>query len=407
VTRLPLRDRDDRIVGVIVIFRDVTAQKRADEKIQEAVRRRDQFLAMLSHELRNPLGAIVTATSMLKADGGSGRLKPARLLEILERQSQQMAHLLDDLLEASRVTQNKIELRKRVVDLAAVAGEAIDAMRPVMDDRGLHFAARVAEAPIWVEGDPARLQQIQVNLLSNAAKYTPRGGHVSLAVTAEDGAAVIRVRDDGVGIPGGMLDSIFELFVQSARTLDRSAGGLGVGLTLVRSLVTMHGGTVTARSEGEGRGSEFIVRLPLTRQAAVEEPPPPRRRLPAAEAARVLVVEDNTDSRELLCELIEQSGFECRAAGGGVSALALVDEFRPDVAILDLGLPGMDGLEVARRIRADGRHGRIVLIALTGYGQAADRAAARDAGFDEHLVKPVQGDQLLALLARMRGARID
>jgi two-component system CheB/CheR fusion protein len=202
-----------------------------------------------------------------------------------------------------------------------------------------------------------------------------------------------------------MLDSVFDLFVQSSRTLDRSAGGLGVGLTLVRSLVTMHGGTVTARSDGEGRGSEFVVRLPRATQAAVPEPPAPRRRLTVSDRARVLVVEDNTDSRELLCELIEQFGFECRAADTGGAALAVMDEFRPDVAVLDLGLPGMDGLELARRIRSDARNASVVLIALTGYGQAADRAAARDAGFDEHLVKPVQGENLIALLAGMRGSR--
>jgi two-component system CheB/CheR fusion protein len=383
----------------------VTAQQRAEEKIQEAVRRRDQFLAMLSHELRNPLGAIVTATSMLKAGISGGRVKPARLLEILERQSQQMAHLLDDLLEASRVTQNKIELRTGIVDLCAVTREAIDAMRAQLDERGVHFSARVAETPVHVVGDPARLQQIQVNLLSNAAKYTLRGGRVALEVGAEGGEAVIRVRDTGVGIPGDMLDSIFDLFVQSSRTLDRSAGGLGVGLTLVRSLVGMHGGTVSAYSEGEGRGSEFVVRLPLSAEPAPQESPVSRPRVTLRDRAKVLVVEDNTDSRELLCELVEQFGFECRGSDSGIAALDVIEEFRPDVAILDLGLPGMDGLELARRIRRDPRATRTVLIALTGYGQAADRAAARDAGFDEHLVKPVQGEHLLTLLEKLRGTR--
>jgi two-component system CheB/CheR fusion protein len=403
VTRLPLRDRGHRVVGVIAIVRDVTEQKRSDEKIQEAVRRRDQFLAMLSHELRNPLGAIVTATAMLRTDGGGGRIKPGRLVEILDRQSQQMARLLDDLLEASRVTQNKIELRRQVMDLAASARDAADAVRGQMDARGIHFAMHVDVGPVIVNGDPARLQQIQVNLLANAAKYTPRGGHVSLEVVRDADDAVIRVRDDGAGIPGEMLDSVFELFVQSSRTLDRAAGGLGLGLTLVRSLVAMHGGTVSAHSPGEGRGSEFVVRLPL----AGQRPPaqartPARRPLDVPEAARVVIVEDNTDSRELLCELLDQAGFECRATDTGLAALALIDEFRPDIAILDVGLPEMDGFELARRIRADERRAGTYLIALTGYGQASDRVTAREAGFDEHLVKPVQGERLLELLAGLR-----
>jgi two-component system CheB/CheR fusion protein len=200
-----------------------------------------------------------------------------------------------------------------------------------------------------------------------------------------------------------MLESVFDLFVQSSRTLDRAAGGLGLGLTLVRSLVSMHGGAVTAHSAGEGAGAEFVVRLPRAAQPAVFAPNPARDRVVLRDRAKVLVVEDNTDSRELLCELLTQAEFECRAADSGLAALALADEFRPDVDVLDLGLPGMDGLQVARRLRGDPRHARMLLIALTGYGQAADRAAAREAGFDEHLVKPVQGEQLLALLSEMQG----
>jgi two-component system CheB/CheR fusion protein len=255
-----------------------------------------------------------------------------------------------------------------------------------------------------VDGDPARLQQIQVNLLSNAAKYTPHGGHVVLEVVPDGGEALIRVRDDGVGMPPEMLDSVFDLFVQSSRTLDRAAGGLGLGLTLVRSLVSMHGGSVTAESAGEGLGSTFTVRLPVTAARPGGEAAAGRRPLPLGDRARVVIVEDNTDSRELLCELLEQAGFECRAADSGVDALALVAEFQPDIAILDLGLPGMDGLELARRIRADPKNAGTWLIALTGYGQAADRTTALAAGFDEHVVKPVQGEALLSLLTEMRRA---
>jgi two-component system CheB/CheR fusion protein len=398
VTRLPLRDRDGRIVGIIVIFRDVTAQKQAEEKTHEAVRRRDQFLAMLSHELRNPLGAMVTAMAMLKTDG-HGPVDRTRFLRILERQTQQMTRLLDDLLEASRVTQNKIDLRRAVIDLAAIARHAADAARIQMEAQGIRFTVAIDPAPLYIDADAPRVEQIHANLLSNAAKYTPRGGAVDLEVRREGETAMIRVRDTGVGIPPHMLESVFDLFVQSTRTLDRAGGGLGLGLTLVRSLVTMHGGTVTAHSEGEGRGSEFTVRLPLV--AGPREAPATERRRPLAPPTarrRVVVVEDNADSREMLCALLERAGFECRAADTGTAALSVIDEFAPHVVILDVGLPGIDGFEIARRLRASARHAGLRLIALTGYGQAGDRAAAQDAGFDVHLVKPVDTDRLLEIL---------
>jgi two-component system, chemotaxis family, CheB/CheR fusion protein len=401
VTRLPLRDQTENTVGIIVIFRDVSEQQRAEQRIQEAVRRRDQFLAMLSHELRNPLGAIVTATTLLKTQRSS-RQKAGRLLDILERQSQQMARLLEDLLEASRVTQNKIELRKRVVDLRAVIEDAVDATRGQLESLGVELSVAVDPKPIWVEGDPARLQQIHVNLLSNAAKYTHPGGRVALEATREEGAAVIRVRDDGAGIPADMLESVFDLFVQSTRTLDRAAGGLGVGLTLVRALVRMHGGTVTAKSDGEGKGSEFVVRVPLTSAKPADRSPsalPARPRL--RDGAKLVVVEDNTDTRELLCEILEQAGYECRTAETGREALQLIAAFRPQIAILDVGLPEMDGFEVARRLRQNPDHADMWLVALTGYGQASDRTTGQDAGFDEHLIKPVDTDQLLRLLSDM------
>ncbi len=401
VSRLPLRDRDESIVGVIAIFRDVTEQKRAEQKIQEGVRRRDEFLAMLSHELRNPLGAMVTATALLKT-GGSGRL-----LEVLDRQSRQMARLLDDLLEASRVTQNKIELRKSVLNLGASLEEACEVVRPLLAERDIELRVTVAAQPILVEADPARLQQIHVNLLSNAAKYTQRAGHVSLDCRVEDGMAVVRVHDDGAGIPPDMLGSIFELFVQSNRTLDRAAGGLGVGLTLVRSLVEMHGGSVEAHSDGEGKGSEFVVRLPLSAGAISVAAAPvielPQARRPVPHGARVVIVEDNADTRELLCELLSDEGYECRSVGSGKAALDLIREFEPHVALLDVGLPEMDGFELARRLRATRETADMNLVAITGYGRASDRAASREAGFDAHLVKPVQPDELVRMLANIQG----
>ncbi len=401
VTRLPLEDGDGSIVGLIGIFRDVTEQKQAEAKIQDAVDRRDHFLAMLSHELRNPLSALVTAATLLRQGTG----KPERLHQILDRQSQQMARLLDDLLEVSRVTQNKIELRTSVVPLAPIVKDAAEAVRNTMEARSIAFETRL-EGSLMVLGDEARLLQVQVNLLNNAAKYTPCGGHVLLRVCREGDEAVIRVLDDGAGIPTNMLESVFDLFVQSRRTLDRADGGLGVGLTLVKSLVEMHGGSVRAFSEGPGKGSEFTVRLPVAAGDA-ERPsrPQPRGRMRLPARAKLVVVEDNADSRETMCELLGLAGFDCHSAGDGLAGLALIERIRPDVALIDLGLPGADGLEVARRIRAHPTGSQVLLIALTGYGQQSDRARALQAGFDEHMVKPLDSRLLMGMLEQ--GARGD
>ena len=399
VTRLPLLDRGNATVGVIAIFRDVTEQVRAKAKIDDEVRRRDQFLAMLSHELRNPLGAVVSATAMLKAADAKDHTHE-RTIDVLERQSRQMARLLDDLLDASRVTQNKIELRRRVVDLRLVATEAADAVRPQAQGRNLELILDLAPEPLWVLGDATRLQQIQINLLSNAIKYTPRGGRVKLTAAPDgNGAAIIRVSDNGAGIPSHMVDSVFDLFVQARHTLDHSDGGLGVGLTLVRALVEMHGGTVTAHSGGDGRGSEFTVRLPLT-SAPAETQAEARKPVSGIRVGTtVVVVEDNADSLEMLCSMLRLAGASCHSAADGHSALALIDQVSPDVVILDVGLPHLDGLEVARRIRSNPRHADVRLIALTGYGLASDRRATAEAGFDTHLVKPVQPADLFRAIS--------
>ena len=396
VSRLPLRDRNNATVGVIAIFRDVTEQVRAKAKIDDEVRRRDQFLAMLSHELRNPLGAVVTATAMLKAADADDL--HGRMIDVLQRQSRHMARLLDDLLDASRVTQNKVDLRRRVIDLRVIISEAADALRSQVQERGLDLVVDLPDEPMRVHGDATRLQQVFINLLNNAIKYTPSGGHVTVTAAPDGNAAVVRVRDDGAGIAPQMLDSVFDLFVQARHTLDHSDGGLGVGLTLVRALVDLHGGTVTARSEGDGKGSEFEVRLPMTSamaDAQLREASPPV--IPPG--TTIVVVEDNADSLEMLCSMLTLAGATCHSAGDGRSALALVDQVSPDVVILDVGLPHLDGLEVARRIRSNPRHAGVRLIALTGYGLAGDRRATAEAGFDYHFVKPVQPTELINAIA--------
>jgi len=397
VSRLPLVDGAKQTVGVIGVVRDVTAQKLAEEKIQEAVRRRDEFLAMLSHELRNPLAAVVAATELMKGDRSKTGERP-EILQVLDRQSHQMARLLDDLLDASRVTQNKIELRKTPLDLRSVIDDAVAATRALLDSQGLELSLDISDVELHINGDQSRLQQVYSNLLTNAAKYTPSGGHVWLQATAEGDHAVVRIRDDGVGIAPDMVEAIFDLFVQPNRTLDRSQGGLGVGLTLARSLVEMHGGTLAVRSEGEGKGSTFEVRLPLSTTRAETVP----TRTPSAirKGSRIVVVEDNIDAREMLCHLLTRAGFECEAVGDGLTAISTIATFKPQAAIIDVGLPGIDGFEVARRIRSDPRFEKVTLVAVTGYGQHNDRALAREAGFDVHMVKPVKFDELLKLLAR-------
>jgi two-component system CheB/CheR fusion protein len=400
-TRLALRDAQGAVVGVAGILRDVTDQKHAEERAMEAVRRRDQFLAMLSHELRNPLGALVNATTVLRR-GGPGGDSAVRALDVLDRQSDQMARLLDDLLEVSRVTQGKIELRVARVDLGELVCRGAEAWRDQLARSKSELTIVPSETPLPVDLDAARLEQVLANLLGNAVKYAA-GGKVSVVVAKEGAEAVIRVRDTGPGIPASMLESVFDLFVQASTSIDRSAGGLGVGLTLVRSIVSLHGGTVSVANLGEGTGCEFVVRLPL---ASGPEPVAEERarEVPALRSstprARVVVVEDNADNREMLSELLAIGGYECHTAESGPEALALISKVEPTIAIVDIGLPGMDGYALARHLRADPRHERLWLIALTGYGQTADRAASRAAGFDEHLVKPLPADTILERLAQ-------
>jgi two-component system CheB/CheR fusion protein len=300
------------------------------------------------------------------------------------------------LLEA-HVIQNRTQLATKTVDMCTVAKDAADAVRSLMDARELHFAAEIDEGPLWVAGDTHDLRQIQVDLLNNAAKYTSRGGHVKMQVCREDGHVIVRVTDDGVGIADGMLENMFDFFVHSRRSSDRAEGGLA----RVRSLVTLHGGEVTAKSEGAGRGAELSVRLPLVAQdSSTPRASTARRTGTMPENAKIVVVEDSVDSCMMLCELLSLAGFSCEPAHDGRTGLELILNTHPDAAIIDVGLPEMDGFELARRLRADPTGSDVFLVALTGYGQPADRERALESGFDEHLVKPVHPDKLLRLLGR-------
>ncbi|MCK6528665.1 CHASE domain-containing protein [Myxococcota bacterium] len=355
---------------------------------QEANRRKDRFLAMLGHELRNPLAAIQYALRLLgRASDGDGGARG-----VIARQARQLARLVDDLLDVSRIDAGKITLRLSTVDLREVALSSWEAHRPTWESRGQRGAARVPDEPVWVEGDPARLEQVVSNLLDNAIKYTPPGGRIALDVSRAGTCAVLAVEDDGIGIAPEMLPRIFELFTQEERSVGRTQGGLGLGLALVRELVRMHGGEVVASSPGPDRGSRFEVRVPLAAPGGVRPAP---EGIPARPARRrILIVEDQDDVRETLREVLEMEGHTVATAVDGPGGVDGARAFRPDVALVDIGLPGFDGLEVARRIRSGPVGRTCVLLALTGYGQPADRERALAAGFDGHLVKPVDPDAL-------------
>lgn len=399
-----LTDASGQPNALVSMSKDITDRKHAEEKAKEAVRRRDQLLAMLSHELRNPLGAILNATYVVNLVKNI----PSELGDatgVIQRQALQMARLLDDLLDVSRVTQGKIEMRKEILDACTLISDAVQAVRPVIDSHGHELILDVAAGPLCVEGDASRLLQVLENLLNNAAKYTQPRGKIWLTLKKEDDEIVLRVRDSGQGIPQDMLDAIFELFVQAENTLDRSAGGMGVGLTLVRTLVHLHGGKVTAHSEGINQGSEFIVRLPLSARAPEPRDPPPPGPWRAADT-RIVIVEDNFDSRTMLEALLRLDGYQVAVAEEGHQGLELILHQRPDIALVDIGLPGLDGYQIARRVREEIRGTDMRLIALTGYGQAEDRKAVKDAGFDAHLVKPLKPEELAQILALYPTSRL-
>jgi PAS domain S-box-containing protein len=387
--------------SVIAVTIDITERRKAEAALLDAARRKDQFLAMLAHELRNPLAPIRNAAQVLKAvgvDDPSGDW--AR--EVIERQVQHLTRLVDDLLDVSRITSGKVVLQREPLDVATIVSRAIETTRPLIDARRHQLVAILPPAPLEVEGDLTRLVQVVANLLNNAAKYTDEGGRLSIEVTRQGAAVVISVRDNGLGISADLLPHIFDLFTQADRSLDRSQGGLGIGLTLVRQLVEMHGGSVEAKSDGPRRGSQFIVSLPArlapaTGAGGSPDAPP----VVATAPLRVLVVEDNVDSAEMLGFMLTLAGHDTRTAHDGEAALDVARRFQPQVILCDIGLPGLNGYDVARQLRAQPEFRHTRLIAVSGYGQDQDRRRSRDAGFDHHLTKPVEPGALTALLGAL------
>jgi PAS domain S-box-containing protein len=407
-----LRDPQGALLGYVKIMRDRTDRKRLDEELRnraDALARadedKDEFLAVLAHELRNPLAPVFYALRLLDEKPLDD---PNRwyIRRIVDRQMRRLARLIDDLLDVSRIRTGKVELRKARVDLNSVVGHAVEVARPLAEDRGHGLDVSLPPEPVWLEADPVRLEQVFNNLLSNAVKFTEEGGSISLAAERQGQEVVVRVRDTGVGIPPDLLPRIFDLFTQGDRSLDRVRDGLGIGLTLSRRLVELHGGTIEAYSEGVGRGSEFVVRLPafLHHTAPPDEAPAAERTAQApSRPLRVLVVDDSEDTTELLGTLLEMAGHSIQVAHTGPSALEAAAAFRPDAIILDIGLPGLDGYQVAQRLREDPALKSVTLIAATGYGQEEDLRRSREVGFDQHLVKPIDPAELQRLLAELAG----
>ncbi|HEX6765520.1 MAG TPA: ATP-binding protein, partial [Polyangiaceae bacterium] len=387
-------EREDKLVGAVVTILDITERRQAEEEVRAAARRRERFLAMLSHELRNPLAAVLNAVRVVSAGGSSEAQAKARL--VIDRQGRHMARLLDDLLDVSRITSGKFELRKEQVRFGDSITSAIEALEPILRDHGISLTVALPSDPIVVDGDGARLQQVVANLLSNAARYSPSGSEVELALRREGDAAVLSVRDWGSGIDPGLLPRIFDLFVQSEQASREAHGGLGIGLALVRRIVELHEGSVEAKSAGKNLGSEFIVRIPCARAPSDRTSQPP---MSSTESCRIVLVEDQEDSREMLRALLELRGHSVIEAADGSEAIQVIRRERPDVALVDIGLPVVSGYEVARAVRSSSEGDQVYMIALTGYGSQSDVRAAEDAGFDAHLTKPAEPDRLFRLLA--------
>jgi PAS domain S-box-containing protein len=408
-----LRDANGNSVGYLSVIRDITARVRVEETLhaatlalQDADRRKDEFLATLAHELRNPLAPIRNALQIMKLSSDPSVHQSAR--DIIQRQLGQMVHLVDDLLDVSRISQGKVELRREAVDVVSAVQTAIETSRPAID--AAKHRLNVTLPPLGTliaDADFTRLCQIVANLLNNAAKYTNDGGTIDVTAENENGEAVIKIRDSGIGITPEMLPRIFEMFAQVDRSLEHSKGGLGIGLALVRRLIEMHGGSVNAHSDGPGRGSTFTIRIPtIGSMNATKEPKSSRDlRSEVGSGFRVLVVDDNIDSAESLSRILEMLGYEIRTQNDGLGAVIEAATFAPRAILLDIGLPKLNGYEAAKRIRAEANGRDLLLVALSGWGQDEDRRKSKEAGFDYHFVKPVDIDMLTDLLSRVDSPR--
>ena len=395
----------ERRASELALVREINARQRLEdelrrqaEALREASRRKDEFLAMLAHELRNPLAALSGTADIAARSSDPEDLEWSR--NAIQRNIKQLARLIDDLLDVSRVTQGKIELRRERLEASSAMEQAVDSIQYLLATKGHQIAVSLDRGSLWVDADAARLQQIVSSLLINAIQYSEEGSYIRLAACRQDGEVLISVRDRGQGIPPDLLPHVFDLFKQGDRSLARTEGGLGIGLTMVKALTELHGGTVTAASDGPGKGSEFVVRLPTARR----EPPSPLE--PTATPAkkrtgnRILVVDDNVDLSRALTTLLSRFGYDAQAVNDGDTAIEAARALRPEVVLLDLGLPGIDGFEVARRLRREEGVRDATIIAITGYGQEDGGRYSREEGFNHHLIKPVQIEALVALLER-------
>lgn len=399
----PLYDTHGRIYGCVSVCVDLTDRRLAENELREADRRKDEFLATLSHELRNPLAPMRTALEVMRlARENPDLVEKARAT--VERQLMHLVHITDDLLDVSRITQNKVDLKRERIDLRAALHSAVEATRPVIEASAHTLTLDLPALPVWTEADFTRLAQVFSNLLNNAAKYTDRGGRIRVNATSTGAEATVTVSDSGVGIPPAMLPRVFDMFTQLQAHRDRTHGGLGIGLTLARRLVELHGGTIEAKSEGTGRGSSFIVRLPVAQVTRTEAAPEAGGEARAPGVCRVLIAEDNADTADMMRMMLSLKGHDVRVAADGVEAVALAEAFDPDIAFVDIGMPNMDGYDAARRIR-ERLGSRAMLVALTGWGQPDDKDRAREAGFDHHVTKPPEPEMLHRLIAECADKR--